>query len=59
MMPADAAVRGLVNGIQRDDFLIIPGFKVKLMYWTHRLLPVGLWNTITDAIVAKAMRKNT
>ena len=57
--PVDAAVRGLVNGIRRDQFLIIPGFKVKAMYWSHRLAPVGLWNGFTDAIVAKAMRENT
>jgi hypothetical protein len=28
------------------------------MYWAHRLAPVGLWNAVTDTIVAKAMRKN-
>ena len=36
--------------------MIIPGFKVRLTYWMHRLLPDELWNAITDAIVAKALR---
>jgi NAD(P)-dependent dehydrogenase (short-subunit alcohol dehydrogenase family) len=57
-MPVESAVHGLVNGVQRDEFLIIPGLKTRLMYWAHRLAPVGLWNVITDNIVAKAMRKN-
>jgi 3-dehydrosphinganine reductase len=57
-MPVEAAVRGLINGIQRDDFMIIPGFKVKFTYWMYRLTPDRLWNTITDAMVAKALREN-
>lgn len=58
-MPVESAVQGLVRGIQRDDFLIIPGLKTKLMYWTHRVLPVGVWNAVTDRIVAQSLRKNT
>jgi NAD(P)-dependent dehydrogenase (short-subunit alcohol dehydrogenase family) len=54
-MPVDAAVRGLVDGIQRDQFMIIPGLKTKLTYWIHRLTPDSLWNAITDAIVSKAL----
>jgi hypothetical protein len=29
-MPVETAARGLVDGIRRDGFMIIPGFKVKL-----------------------------
>jgi short-subunit dehydrogenase len=58
-MPVDAAVRGLVKGIRRDESMIIPGWKVKLTYWMHRLTPDRLWNTITDAIVAKALRQSS
>lgn len=54
-MPVEAAVRGLVHGIQRDKFLIIPGFKVKLTYWMHRLTPTSLWNMVTDGMVARAI----
>ncbi len=39
--------------------MIIPGWKVKLTYWMHRITPDRLWNAITDAIVAKAMRETT
>ena len=56
-MPVEAAVRGLVQGIRRDDFLIIPGFKVKLTYWMHRLVPIWLWHAITDGVVARAVRE--
>jgi 3-dehydrosphinganine reductase len=55
-MPVENAVRGLVNGIRRDEFMIIPGWKAKSTYWIHRITPDWLWNSITDAIVAKALR---
>lgn len=58
-MPVEEAVHGLVSGIKRDEFMIIPGWKVKLTYWIHRLTPDWLWNAITDAIVAKALRETT
>jgi 3-dehydrosphinganine reductase len=56
-MPVDAAVRGLIDGIRRDEFMIIPGLKVKMTYWLHRIMPDRLWNAMTDAIVAKALRE--
>ena len=55
-MPVDAAVRGLVRGIQLDEFLIIPGFGVKLTYWMHRLTPTWLLNVVTDSVVAGGLR---
>jgi short-subunit dehydrogenase len=58
-MPVEAAVRGLVKGIEHDEAMIIPGWKVKFTYWMHRMTPDRLWNAITDAIVAKALREST
>ena len=58
-MPVEAAVRGLVKGIEHDEAMIIPGWKVKFTYWMHRITPDRLWNAVTDAIVAKAMREST
>jgi len=57
-MSSDVAVRGLVHGIRRDQFLIIPGFKVKLTYWMHRLTPTWLWNAVTDRMVARALSES-
>ncbi|HEY6372398.1 MAG TPA: SDR family NAD(P)-dependent oxidoreductase [Candidatus Sulfotelmatobacter sp.] len=57
-MPVEAAVRGLVKGIEHDEAMIIPGWKVKVTYWIHRVTPDRLWNAITDAIVAKALRES-
>ena len=54
-MPVERAVRGLIEGIRRDEFMIIPGFRTRLTYLTYRLTPVSLWNFITDGIVARAM----
>jgi 3-dehydrosphinganine reductase len=58
-MPVEAAVRGLVKGIEHDEAMIIPGWKVKFTYWMHRITPDRLWNAVTDGIVAKAMREST
>jgi NAD(P)-dependent dehydrogenase (short-subunit alcohol dehydrogenase family) len=58
-MPPEAAARDLVKGIRNNRFLIIPGLKMKLIWWLYRLTPVWLWNSITDSIVAKALRRNT
>ena len=58
-MPVDAAVRGLVKGIEHDEAMIIPGWNVKFTYWMHRITPDRLWNAVTDAIVAKALREST
>jgi 3-dehydrosphinganine reductase len=58
-MPVEAAVRGLVKGIEHDETMIIPGRKVKFTYWMHRITPDRLWNAFTDAIVTKAMREST
>jgi 3-dehydrosphinganine reductase len=58
-MPVEAAVRGLVKGIEHDEAMIIPGLKVKFTCWMHRITPDRLWNALTDAIVAKALREST
>ena len=58
-MPVEAAVRGLVKGIEHDEAMIIPGWKVKFTYWMHRVTPDRLWNAVTDTIVAKALREST
>jgi 3-dehydrosphinganine reductase len=57
-MPVEAAVRGLVKGIEHDEAMIIPGLKVKFTCWMHRITPDRLWNALTDAIVAKALRES-
>jgi len=36
LAPVEDAVRGLVNGIESVEFMIIPGWKVKTTYWMHR-----------------------
>jgi 3-dehydrosphinganine reductase len=58
-MPVEAAVRGLVKGIEHDEAMIIPGWKVKFTYWMYRITPDRLWNGVTDDIVAKALREST
>jgi NAD(P)-dependent dehydrogenase (short-subunit alcohol dehydrogenase family) len=54
-MPVEAAVCGLVTGIQRDEFMIVPGFKTTLTYWLYRLTPTSLWNAFTDTLVSRAL----
>jgi short-subunit dehydrogenase len=54
-MLVEAAVHGLVTGIQRDQFMIIPGFKTKLTYWLYRFTPTSFWNRFTDKLVSRAL----
>lgn len=57
VLPIDAAVQGLVDGISGNRFLIVPGLRSKLIYWAVRLTPSPLWNAVADLIVAKALRE--
>ena len=56
-MSMEQAVSGLLDGIRRKQFMIVPGFKAKLTHWLLRLTPLPLWHAITDAIVAHALRQ--
>jgi 3-dehydrosphinganine reductase len=56
-MTTEAAVKGLLHGVERRQFLIIPGARSKLIYWLSRLTPLVLWNWIADLIVAPALRR--
>jgi 3-dehydrosphinganine reductase len=47
-----AAVRALLKGIERRQFLVIPGWRTKLIFWLVRITPIPVWNFFTDAIVA-------
>ena len=53
---ADAAARALIRGIERDRFLIVSGLRIRIVHWLFRLTPLPLWNALTDAIVARALR---
>ncbi len=49
----DMAAKALVRGVERDKYLVIPGFSSKLYYLLKRLWP-GLFFMITDPEVKKA-----
>lgn len=51
----DRAIDGLLGGIRRDRFLIVPGLRTRLIHWALRLTPDAVWNAATDAIVARAI----
>ena len=53
---AETAAHALIRGIERDRFLIVAGLSVRIVHWLFRLTPLPLWNAITDAIVARALR---
>jgi 3-dehydrosphinganine reductase len=52
----DSAIDGLLTGIRRNRFLIVPGWRTRLVHWAVRLTPESVWNAATDAIVAQALR---
>ena len=49
----DAAARALVGGIEKNKFMIIPGFRAKVFYWLKRLMPGPLFWGLPDFIVKK------
>jgi NAD(P)-dependent dehydrogenase (short-subunit alcohol dehydrogenase family) len=51
----DVAVRDLLNGMRRNQPLIITGARSRLLRLAERLLPRRLWNWYTDRIVAQAL----
>ena len=52
-LTADSAARVLVNGIEKNKFMIIPGFRAKLFYWLKRLTPGPFFWGLPDFIVKK------
>ncbi len=52
-LSADVAARVLVNGIVKDRFMIIPGFRAKVFYWLKRLMPAPVFWGLPDLIVKK------
>jgi 3-dehydrosphinganine reductase len=54
-----AAIEGLVSGLRGNRFLIVPGWRTRLVHLALRLTPSGLWNAITDAIVARALARSS
>ena len=56
-LPSEQAIDGLLQGIRRNRFMIVPGWKNRLTHWALRLTPLPLWQAITDGIVAHALRR--
>lgn len=57
-LPPEEAIAGLLQGLRRRQFMIVPGWRNRLTHWALRLtpLPLPLWQAITDAIVSHALR---
>lgn len=55
-MSGQAAVDGLLRGVLRRDSLIVPGWRSRLLLLALRLTPRGVWNLVTDHLVARALR---
>lgn len=49
---AGPAVRALLKGIRHQRFLVIPGWRAKLVYALWQLTPLPLWHLMTDALIA-------
>lgn len=54
-LTVDEAADGILAGLDRGHYLIIPGRKAKLTYWLVRLLPRALQNVVADGIVRRAL----
>ena len=56
LMQPDQVARSLIRGLQKNKFMIIPGFDGKLTYYAKRFLP-GLVSAIMDLDVKKVQKK--
>lgn len=56
-MAMDAAVNDLIAGIERNRFLIVPGWRSRLIYWAYRLTPLSIWNAVSDLIIARTVSR--
>jgi NAD(P)-dependent dehydrogenase (short-subunit alcohol dehydrogenase family) len=55
-MPLEPAARGILAGIDRGDFLIIPSARARGARQLARLLPARLSRAVSDRVVARALR---
>ena len=55
-MQPDQVARSLIRGIQKNKFMIIPGFDAKLTYYAKRFLP-GLLSAIMDRDIKKVQKR--
>ncbi len=56
LMTAEAVVEGMLDGMDKNKGIIIPGFKGSFVYLLSRVLP-GLRESMTDRIIAKVRRQ--
>lgn len=45
------AIKGITRGLDKGQFMIIPGFEAKLTFWLNRMTPVWVQNKVIDVIV--------
>jgi 3-dehydrosphinganine reductase len=55
-MPVKAVATKIVRGLASRRSLIVTGARNRLVYWLFRLTPPTIWNAVSDAIVASALR---
>ena len=53
LMQPDEVAKALIKGLRKNQFMIIPGFDSKVLFWIKRLFP---W--FIDAMVDRAIRKS-
>ena len=55
-IPLEPAVRGILEGIDRGDFLIVPSLRARGARNLARFLPARLSHAVSDRVVARALR---
>ena len=53
------AVDGIMKGLRGKSFIVIPGFRARLLFHISRLIPLTLTNAMVDRIVATEIRKQS
>ncbi|MCG8473446.1 MAG: SDR family oxidoreductase [Desulfobacterales bacterium] len=48
VISVDRAVLSLIQGIEKGTYMIIPGFRTKILYWLRRVVPGPIYRGIAD-----------
>jgi hypothetical protein len=55
LMSAEEVANSIMHQVERERYMVLPGFEMKLLYWGSRLLGSGIY-PILDWMIARAQR---
>jgi NAD(P)-dependent dehydrogenase (short-subunit alcohol dehydrogenase family) len=53
----EQACNEIIASLQKQTFLIIPGFMARFTYWLNRIVPINIFNKMVNNIILKTLAK--